>query len=66
MKPKYSEQDTRGQWLIDCSECVRGVNGDMSCAAGSKPKFKKGGHGGCFMGMLLPKFMKEGTNEPAT
>jgi len=62
MKPKYSGQDTRGQWNIDCSECIKGINGDKSCSAGSKPKYKKGGVGSCFMGLLLPKFMKEGAN----
>lgn len=56
MKPKWSEIDTRGYLNTDCSECAKGINGDESCSAGSKPKFKKGGIGSCFMGTLLPKF----------
>lgn len=56
IKPKWSEKDTRGYWSIDCSECTKGANGDESCSAGAKPKYKKGGKGSCFNGTLLPKY----------
>ncbi len=50
----FSEKDKRGNWSIDCTECVKGRNGDQSCAAGTR--VKKGGLGSCFNGELLDKY----------
>ena len=54
MSPKYSIRDNRGQLLVDCSECDRGGNGDQSCSCGWQ--VKTGKKGGCFCGVLLPKY----------
>ena len=50
---KYSERDSRGYAVIDCSECERGGNGSDKdkCAAGWK--IKKGNKGSCFNGELI-------------
>lgn len=55
MIAKFSEKDSRGAVHVDCSECNRGINGNDKdkCCAGAKPKYKKGGKGGCYLGELI-------------
>ncbi|MFZ5760974.1 MAG: hypothetical protein ACOY32_15265 [Thermodesulfobacteriota bacterium] len=50
----FSRVDDRGKLYVDCAECDRGGNGTAKdkCACGWRTK--KGLHGGCFMGELLP------------
>ena len=47
-----SFRDSRGALCVDCTECVRGYNGDQSCSAGWRHKRAK--VGSCFAGELLP------------
>ena len=55
-----SEKDSRGMIYVDCSECRRGVNGDIrTCSAGMKKKYKKPFLGGCFNGELMPEIKAE-------
>lgn len=40
----HSFTDSRGMMFVDCSECVRGGNGDHSCSAGAmyrRPKKRR-------------------------
>ena len=50
---KYSERDSRGYLIVDCSECERGGNGSNKdkCACGWQ--IKKGRKGCCFAGTLI-------------
>lgn len=52
-KAKYSFKDNKGKLYIDCIECERGAKGNDKdkCSAGWR--YKKGGHGGCFIGTLI-------------
>ncbi len=53
-KAKFSERDTRGKLMVDCSECTRGGNGEDADKCSSGARIKKGRKGGCFSGTLLP------------
>lgn len=51
----FSFYDNKGKLHVDCTECVRGINGpdeDDCCSAGYR--YKKGGVAGCFIGEILP------------
>ena len=52
-KVEFSERDSRGMLVIDCSECDRGGNGndDDKCSAGYR--ITKGNLGSCFSGTLI-------------
>ena len=46
-----SSRGTDGKLFVDCTECVRGANGERDCSSGWM--HKKTGYG-CFSGELLP------------
>lgn len=52
-KKVYSQKDTRGKVIVDCSECDRGGNGEAEDKCASGWKIKVGGRGSCFCGELL-------------
>ena len=54
VKSVYSFYDDDKKLCVDCSECVRGGNGDRSCSAGWL--VSSGGYGGCFSGELLRQY----------
>jgi hypothetical protein len=55
----YSELDSRGMLVVDCSECTRGGNGNDpdKCSAGWR--HKKPNKGSCFSGTLIEKYQAE-------
>ena len=55
----YSEKDSRGHLVVDCSECERGGNGSDvdKCSCGWK--IKKPHIGSCFVGTLMEKYLIE-------
>ncbi|CCK81226.1 hypothetical protein [Desulfobacula toluolica] len=61
MSPKHSYKDNRGRPMVACSECDRGGNGDQSCSCGLK--VKTGKNGGCYLGVLLPKYDQNKVNQ---
>lgn len=49
----YSELDSRGKPVIDCSECERGGNGSDKDKCSCGWQITTGGHGACFLGTLI-------------
>lgn len=47
-----SFKDSKGKLCVDCTECIRGWNGDRSCSGGFR--FKRAKQGCCFAGDRLP------------
>jgi len=52
----HSFYDKNGKLFVDCTECLRGHNGEKSCSAGWL-HLKPGA--GCFMGELLPNLIPD-------
>jgi len=52
-KAKYSERDSRGRLLVDCSECERGGNGAAKYKCSCGWQVTRGRNGACFEGTLL-------------
>jgi hypothetical protein len=60
MRKMHSFTDSRGMMFVDCSECVRGGNGDHSCSAGAR--YRRPKKGGCFIGQIRPELLKGDEN----
>lgn len=52
-KAQYSQSDSRGSALVDCSECDRGGNGSDKDKCSCGWNIKKGKRGSCFSGTLI-------------
>jgi hypothetical protein len=57
MDPKGSFKNLGGRWYVACWECNKGINGRQSCKNGMVAKNLKQG---CYNGLLLDKYTKDG------